>query len=129
MGFNYSKRVNLGNGVGLNVSKSGVSSSYRGKYGSIGSRGFSIKTGIPGLSFRGGWGGSRSRNGNEAIIKFVVWVILAGFVLGLIVAWNVARLIGWLTVETYHFVLRQIEKRRIQKEASLYKASNNLLDQ
>lgn len=54
MGFRYQKRVKLGKGVGLNVSKSGVSPSLRTKYGSIGSKGFSIRTGIPGLSYRGG---------------------------------------------------------------------------
>jgi len=36
MGFRFQKRMKLRYGAGLNLSKSGVSS-YRGKYGSIGS--------------------------------------------------------------------------------------------
>ncbi len=59
MGIRYQKRIKLGKGVGLNVSKSGVSPSLRTKYGSIGPKGFSIRTGIPGLSYRGG------KNNNE----------------------------------------------------------------
>ncbi|MGI9278145.1 MAG: DUF4236 domain-containing protein [Endozoicomonas sp.] len=53
MGFRFQKRLKLGKGLGINVGKKGPSSvSYRGKHGSIGTSGFSIKTGIPGLSFR-----------------------------------------------------------------------------
>ncbi|TMM28662.1 DUF4236 domain-containing protein [Polaribacter aestuariivivens] len=52
MGFRYQKRIKLGKGLGLNVSKSGISSSYRTKKGTIGSKGFSVRTGIPGLTYR-----------------------------------------------------------------------------
>ena len=55
MGLRYQKRVNFGKGAGLNISKSGIGSSYRTKYGTIGTKGFSVRTGIPGLTFRGGW--------------------------------------------------------------------------
>lgn len=58
MGFRVQKRINLGKGLGLNISKSGLSTSFRTKSGSIGSKGYSIKTGIPGVSYRGSFGKS-----------------------------------------------------------------------
>lgn len=52
MGFRYNKRIRLGKGLGLNLSKSGISTSYKTKRGSVSSKGFSIRTGIPGLTYR-----------------------------------------------------------------------------
>ena len=52
MGFNYNKRIKLGKGFGLHISKSGITPSYRTKRGSLSSKGYSIKTGIPGLIFK-----------------------------------------------------------------------------
>lgn len=52
MGFRYQKRIKLGKGLGLNISKSGVKPSYRSKKGSISTKGYSIRTGIPGLTYR-----------------------------------------------------------------------------
>ncbi len=52
MGFKYNKRIKLGKGFGLNISKSGISPSYRTKRGSLSSKGYSIRTGIPGLTYR-----------------------------------------------------------------------------
>lgn len=52
MGFRYIKRIKLGKGLGLNIGKSGVSPSYRTKRGSLSSKGYSIRTGIPGLTYR-----------------------------------------------------------------------------
>lgn len=52
MGIRFSKRVNLGKGLGFNISKSGITPSLRTKSGSISIKGFSIKTGVPGVSYR-----------------------------------------------------------------------------
>lgn len=52
MGFRFQKKINLGKGFGLNISKSGISPSVRTKSGSISSKGFSVKTGVPGISYR-----------------------------------------------------------------------------
>jgi len=52
MGFNFRTRINLGKGLGLNISKSGISPSLRTRAGSISPKGFSVKTGIPGASYR-----------------------------------------------------------------------------
>jgi len=99
MGFRFSRRINLGSGLGLNVSKSGISTSYRTRYGSIGPKGFSIRTGIPGLSYRGGKG-----KASEAAIIFVM-IILAYYavVIAALVAWNLLRFAFWVAVQMYHF--------------------------
>lgn len=52
MGFRYQKRFKLGKGIGLNISKSGITPSYRSKRMYISTKSYSIKTGIPGLSYR-----------------------------------------------------------------------------
>ncbi|WP_422104642.1 DUF4236 domain-containing protein [Winogradskyella sp.] len=52
MGFRFQKRIKLGKGLGINISKSGIKPSYRTKKGSLSSKGYSIRTGIPGLSYR-----------------------------------------------------------------------------
>jgi len=75
MGFRFYRRINKGNGFGLNVSKSGVGTSVRGRYGSIGSSGFSIRTGIPGVSYRQGWG--KGGQGALAFIAVVAVVTVA----------------------------------------------------
>lgn len=54
MGFRYHKRIKLGGGAGVNLSKSGIGASYRTRYGTVGDKGFSVRTGIPGLTYRGG---------------------------------------------------------------------------
>ena|SRR5579872_368356 len=99
MGFKYQKRVNLGKGVGLNVSKSGVSPSIRTQYGSISPKGFSIRTGIPGLSYR-------SKSKDAAGIMLIVGILAIGFLF-----------VRWLVQEVYHFVLRRkmdMQMRKLQ---------------
>jgi hypothetical protein len=67
MGSRFYRRIPLGGGAGVNISKSGISTSFRGKFGSLGSSGFSIRSGIPGLSFRSGWGSSSKRGGLDKL--------------------------------------------------------------
>lgn len=52
MAFRFQKRVKLGKGLGINISKSGITPSYRTKRGSLSSKGYSIRTGISGLNYR-----------------------------------------------------------------------------
>ena len=52
MAFRYFRGINVGNRLGLNVSKSSVSTSVRTIFGSYGSKGYSIRSGITGLSYR-----------------------------------------------------------------------------
>jgi biotin carboxyl carrier protein len=109
MSLRYQKRVNLGNGLGLNFSKTGLSTSYRTKYGSIGSRGFSIRTGIPGLSFRSYFG--KSRKPEEQLIGLVVMLFAVGFILAAILIWNLFRLLVWGVSETG----RSLKRKRRDK--------------
>lgn len=86
MGFRFHRRINLGNGTGINVSKSGISSSWRTQYGTIGSKGFSIRTGIPGLTWRSGYGG---KSGGS--VMPILLLLLGGF----IIAYNLIRFVIW----------------------------------
>lgn len=52
MGFRFQKRIKLGGGLGLNVSKSGISPSFRTKMGTFSKNGYSTKTGIPGIRYQ-----------------------------------------------------------------------------
>ena len=86
MGLRFYKRVNYGNGLGLNISKSSISPSIRTKSGSFGFKGFSIRSGIPGLSYRGGFG----KNGE---IFWLVFLLLAGI---FIIIYNILRFIAYI---------------------------------
>jgi hypothetical protein len=130
MGLRYQRRIGNSKGWGLNISGSGVSSSYRTKYGSISSKGFSIKSGIPGLTFRSGWGGGKD-NGLFAFVFLVVMGAIFLFKISLLVLYNLARLVIYLTrliiwghIEFYHFGWRlyyywkerQAKKLELQNE-------------
>lgn len=47
----FRKRINLGGGFGLNVSKSGISPSLRTKYGTISNKRVSVVTGVKGVGY------------------------------------------------------------------------------
>jgi hypothetical protein len=83
MGFRFYKRVNYGDGLGLNISRSGISPSIRTSLGSFGSKAFSIRTGISGLSYRGG-------TGKNAALIWLLTVAVTGV---FIIAYNLIRLI------------------------------------
>ncbi len=69
MGFKFYRRIKLGKGLGLNASKSGIRASYRNKRGSINSKGYSIRTGIPGLSYGKSFG--KRKSGGCVLTLFV----------------------------------------------------------
>lgn len=52
MAFRFNKRIKLGSGFGINVSKSGISPSIRTKKGSLSAKGYSVRTGVPNLTYR-----------------------------------------------------------------------------
>ena len=97
MGIRYYKRINYGDGLGLNVSKSGVSPSIRTNSGSVSTKGFSIRTGIPGLSFRGGLGK------NSAVFWLLLLVIAGGF----IILYNVVRYVAYILSIVYMSIFRE----------------------
>ena len=97
MRIKYQKRIGASRGFGLNISNAGFSGSYRTKYGTVGSRGFSIKTGIPGLTFRSGY---RAGKNKGAIVIIFFAVIASGFVLyySAVIAYNIIRFLWWAVV-------------------------------
>lgn len=52
MGFQFYRRIKLGKGFGLNISKSGISPSLRTKIGAVSPKEYSIRTGVKGLNYR-----------------------------------------------------------------------------
>lgn len=114
MGIRLQRRINLGGGAGINVSKSGFSPSLQTKYGTIGAKGFSIRTGIPGLYYRDVFKSSKKGNGGIVILIFLA---IGLFVFAAIVLWNILRMLWWAMEEFTHFLMRLYQKRQIRKEA------------
>jgi len=57
MGFRFRKRLNIFKGLGLNLTGRGIGASIRNRFGSVNSRGrYTIRTGIPGLTWHGNFG-------------------------------------------------------------------------
>jgi hypothetical protein len=114
MGFRYQKRVNISDGLGINVSRSGLSPSYRTRYGSIGPKGFSLRTGIPGLTFKRSF--SRMGGKNTFPVTLAI-LLLAGLLFAAaIVIYNVVLFLSWVIRELYHAVLRRYYLHRIARE-------------
>ncbi len=63
----------MGKGFGFNISKSGITPSYRSKRGSVSSKGYSVRTGIPGLTYRKTF--SKSKN-NGCLVTFLLLMVL-----------------------------------------------------
>lgn len=106
MNLRYNKRLGRNKGFTLNFSNSGVSSSYRTKYGTIGSKSFSIKSGIPGLTFRSSYGRGKNKNGT---ILIILGIILSGFILyySAVIIYNFALFLWWILTETHKLILRK----------------------
>lgn len=98
MGFRIQRRLNVTRGMGLNISKSGISPSLRSSFGSIGPKGFSIRTGIPGLSFRSGYG---KNSGGLGWILMVTVALIPLFVNLLFIAAQVAYLLAVWVVRLF----------------------------
>jgi hypothetical protein len=74
MGFRFQKRIKIGKNFGINLSKSGISPSYRTKKGSLNSKGYSLKTGIPGLTYRKKF----SKAKNSGCLFFIMISLMLG---------------------------------------------------
>ena len=72
MCFRFQKRINLGKGLGLNVSKSGISPSLRTKRGNISTKGYSVRTGVSGVTYRKGF---KSSKHSGCILTFFMCII------------------------------------------------------
>ena len=69
MSFRFQKRIKIGGGLGLNISKSGISPSLRTKGGTISNKGFSVRTGISGVSYKKSFNSSKS---SGCLLTFVI---------------------------------------------------------
>src|SRR5258706_3655674 len=94
MGFRFQRRLNITRGFGLHISKSGVSPSLRTGFGSISFKGFSIRTGIPGLSYRQSFG-KGSGGAGLVLLLIVVFIALLPFLIQLaVIAIQIAAVVG-----------------------------------
>jgi hypothetical protein len=120
MGFRFQRRINFGDGWGINAGGSGGSLSYRGKTGSIGSKGYSLRTGIPGISYRGSWG--KNSGGAIAIVFlalafFAVVLRLVAFLIPLL--WS---LVTWIALTMYDlcsYGVQQIKASRTRPDTPI----------
>jgi len=97
MGFRYYRRVNLGNGWGLNLNKTGISTSRRTKWGSFGPNGFSMRTGIKGLTYRSGSG----KDGGA------FWLLILLIISGFIIVYYVIKYIILLAATIYSSIFKK----------------------
>ena len=104
MGLSFFKRVPIKKGLGLNVSGTGLSGSYRSKLGSIGTKGFSLRSGIPGINFRKRWLGAKNY-GNGAIFILIILASLSLWYLAAVVVYNLIRFIFWVIIALSHLIL------------------------
>ena len=70
MGFRFFKRINIGKGFGVNLSKTGISPSVRTKFGSFSTKGYSLKTGISGVTYR------KVLNSKGCLLNFIIYLTL-----------------------------------------------------
>ena len=82
MSFRFKKRINLGKGIGLNISKSGISPSFRNKSGSISTKGFSVNTGVSGVNYRKNF--LKSKNNGCLLFLVTPFIIIVLLILKLI---------------------------------------------
>lgn len=74
MGFHFQKRISIGKGLHINISKSGISPSIRTKFGSISRKGASLRTGISGVSYRKNF--SEAKNKGCALVLILPTLLL-----------------------------------------------------
>ncbi|MEK6482390.1 hypothetical protein WJR50_32945 [Catalinimonas sp. 4WD22] len=96
MSFRFQRRKKINDWLGLNFSRSGVSPNIRTKIGSFSPRGFSFRTGIPGLSYRG----SFSKKGLPVLVIFGL----------LLVVINLFRLLWYLLEVSAGFIGHMAKK-------------------
>ncbi|SDE46755.1 DUF4236 domain-containing protein [Cellulophaga baltica] len=78
MAFRFNKRVKLSKGLGINISKSGITPSVRTKRGSVSSKGYSIRTGIPGLTYLKTF--SKAKNSGCMVTMLITLTIIILFI-------------------------------------------------
>lgn len=125
MSVRIQRRISLGSGLGLNVSKSGLSLSQRTPFGSIGTTGYSVRTGIPGVFFRKYRG--RSRNNNTFWIIMLV-LLAAGL---FYILFNVLKVVILYLLHVLAWIyksLRQAYKNMLLKKQLLEYGEDDSVD-
>lgn len=116
MGFRFQRRINLGGGWGLNASKSGGSLSYRSQRGSIGTKGFSLRTGVPGLTYRRSWG---KNAGGAALIVLAVMVAFGTLAIALRIVLFVLPLLwnclAWIVLTLYDLCVYGVGRLKMRR--------------
>jgi hypothetical protein len=125
--------------MGLNISKSGISPSVRTEVGTISSRGFSIRTGIRGLSYRQSFGNSSDGAGFVVLLLVVFVALLPVFiqmVIGAVqIAWVlVVSVVRIFIVAPYNVMLWAIQnagdyinyRRKLRTAVAVFRRRNDL---
>ncbi|KFF15690.1 DUF4236 domain-containing protein [Flavobacterium hydatis] len=60
MGFRFQRRIKLGGGFSINISKSGIYPSLKTSMGTISPKRLSVKTGISGLNYQNNFNKSKN---------------------------------------------------------------------
>ena len=126
MGFRFQKRFNLGRGWGLNAGSSGGSLSHRSHLGSVGTKGFSLRTGIPGLTYRRNWG---KNAGGAALIVFAVVLVAGAFAIALRILLYVLpllwRCLTWIGVTLYDLCVHGVGQAKMWRPQSVVTPRNS----
>ncbi len=126
MGFRFYKRIPLGGGAGVNISKSALSTSFRGKYGSLGTSGFSIRSGIPGLSFRSSWGGGSKSKGLETLIIFLLSALFVYIIYNLVVfVFLIIYNFTLFIIDTIKYISRIIKIKLLESKLQTHISKNS----
>jgi len=126
MGFRFQRRLNLGGGWGLNASRSGGSLSYRSQHGAVGTKGFSLRTGIPGLSFRQNWG----KDSGVVVAAMVLIIAVAAIAVQVLIylvpiVWQCLTWIGLTAYDLCVYAMRRIGV--VRHEPSGFTSGESLL--
>lgn len=81
MGFRLQRRIKLFGGFGFNFSKTGISWSDRGPIGSVGPKGYRIRTPLKGLSYVDSFKTSKKRSKSSQKPVVIFWVFICSLVI------------------------------------------------
>lgn len=127
MSLRYQRRINLGRGLGINLSKSGVSMSKRTPFGSIGTSGYSIKSGIPGLFFRKYSGNKKGAGKDFALMVLIIMLFAAFFYFAFAFIKNLFLLTVHYTIIFFRNIRQALSNRKAKKDLAEFSQAKNRL--
>ncbi len=108
MGLRISRRV--GGKVGINFSREGLSASIRTGIGAFGTAGFTLHTGIKGVTYRGTWFSSNPLGGRRWSVRWLLGHVLSLVLFAIKVAIIVLVLVGLLLFSILKLLWRLIAR-------------------